>query len=56
MISEIKQVANQSLFPVTELYFNKRYEVGGKHLVVYGVRLLSRDNLTYKQKRKIVRK
>ena len=48
--------ANQRLFPVTELYFNKRYEVGEKHLVVYDVRLLSRENITYKQERKTVRK
>jgi hypothetical protein len=56
MISEIKWGANQRLFPVTELYLNKMYEVGEKHLTVYGVSLLSRENLTYKQKRKTVRK
>jgi len=56
MISEIKRGANQRLFPLTELYLNKRYEVGEKILAVYGVRLLSRENLMYKQKRKTVRK
>jgi hypothetical protein len=56
MVSEIKRGANQRLFPVTELYLNKMYEVGEKHLAVYGVRLLSRENLTYKQERKNVRK
>ena len=56
MISEIKWGANQRLFPVTELYLNKMYEVGEKHLAVYDVRLLSRENLTYKQKRKTVKK
>ena len=51
-----KRGANQRLFPVTGLYFNKMYEVGEKHLVVYDVRLLSRENITYKQKRKTVKK
>jgi hypothetical protein len=32
------------------------YEVGEKYLAVYDVRLLSRENLTYKQERKTVRK
>jgi hypothetical protein len=48
--------ANQRLVPVTVLYFNKRCEVGEKHLAAYGVRLLPGKSLTHKQKRKIVRK
>jgi hypothetical protein len=48
--------ANLRLVPVTVLYFNKRCEVGEKHLAVYNARLLSKGNLTYKQKRKIVKK
>jgi hypothetical protein len=48
--------ANQRLVPVTVLYFNKRCEMGEKHLTVYGVRLLSRESITHKQERKNVRK
>jgi hypothetical protein len=48
MVSEIKWGANPRLFPITELYLNKIYEVGEKHLTVYGVRLLLRENITYK--------
>jgi hypothetical protein len=48
MISEIKRGENQRLFPVTELYLNKMYEVGDFFLAVYGLRLLSRENLMYK--------
>ena len=55
-ISGIKRGANQRLFPITELYLNKMYEVGEKHLAVYNVRLLSRENLMYKQKKKNVKK
>jgi hypothetical protein len=32
------------------------YEVGEKNLAVYDVRLLSRENITYEQKRKTIKK
>jgi hypothetical protein len=42
--------ANLRLVPITVLYFNKRCEVGEKHLAVYYARLLSKRNLTYNRR------
>jgi hypothetical protein len=48
--------ANLRLVPVTVLYFNKRCEMGEKHLAVYSVRFLPGEISRINRRGKYVRK